>query len=139
MRVTKLIREYVEKVVCEKMPMPEEPAAMADLRKEFSALGEKLDKMCADAYEKFFRDHQGECAPYYCDDDINDIERIAAYVQKKASVSCGSNTITLAAKRAYDKARHEVTEKRRAAIENILVTLELGGNQADLDAMLANL
>lgn len=139
MRVTKLIREYVDKVVCEKMPMPEEPAIMTDLRKELETLTEKLEKVCADAYEKFFRDHQGECAPYYCDEDINDIERIVSYVRKKTNVGYGSNTITLAAKCAYDKARCEVRDKRRAAIENILVTLELGGNKADLDAMLANL
>lgn len=139
MRVTKLIREYVEKVVCEKMPMPAEPTGMTDLRKEWEALQDECAALCAERAVAFFTAHKGECAPYYCDDDLNDTERIANYLHKEVCVRFGSHTLTYAEKVAHDKARAEVGKARKEAIENILVTLELGGSKADLDAMLANL
>lgn len=139
MRVTKIIREYVEKVVCEKMPIPEEPQEVTELRKEFEALTDELKAMCAKAYIEFFRKHKGECAPYYCDKDLDDIDSIVKYLNNNAYANCGSNTITIAAVSAHKKAKDEVIKKRKATTEEILVTLELGGNKADLDAMLANL
>ena len=139
MRVTKLIREYVEKVVCEKMPMPAEPTGMTDLRKEWEALRNECTAICIERAVAFFTAHKGECAPYYCDDDLNDTERIANYLRKKVDVCFGSNTLTYAEKVAHDKARAEVHKARQEAIDNILVTLELGGSKADLDEMLANL
>jgi hypothetical protein len=87
----------------------------------------------------FFTAHKGECAPYYCDEDLNDTERIANYLRKEACVRFGSHTLTYAERVAYDKAKAEVGKARKEAIENILVTLELGGSKADLDAMLAKL
>ncbi len=139
MRVTKLIREYVENVVCEKMPMPAEPTGMTALREEWNVLIENLEQHAATVAIQFFTAHKGECAPYYCDDDLNDTERIANYIRRKVNVHFGSSTLTYAEKVAYDKARTEVGKARKEAIENILVTLELGGSKADLDAMLANL
>lgn len=139
MRVTKLIREYVEKVVCEKMPMPAEPTGMTALRKEWDTIIESLEQHAATVAIQFFTAHKGECAPYYCDEDLNDTERIANYLRKKVSVNFGSHTLTYAERVAYDKAKAEVSKARKEAIENILVTLELGGSKADLDAMLANL
>lgn len=139
MRVTKLIREYVEKVVCEKMPMPAEPTGMTDLRKEWETTIESLEHYATTVAIQFFAAHKGECAPYYCDEDLNDTERIANYLRKNVNVSFRSHLLTYAERVAYDKAKTEVGKARKEAIENILVTLELGGSKADLDAMLANL
>lgn len=139
MKVTKLIREYVERTVCEKMPMPAEPTEMTALRKEWDALREECIAICIERAAAFFTAHKGECAPYYHDDDLNDTEGIIAYIQKKTDVCFGSSTLTYAEKVAYDKARADVCKARRDAVDNILVTLELGGSKADLDEMLNNL
>ena len=136
MRVTKLIREYVENAVCERMPMPAEPECIATLKTEWDELNERITKMAVAEYMAFFMAHKGECAPYYCDDDFNDTDAIIRYVTKKTSVGCGSYTITFAARRAYDAERKAIGQKRKETINDILVSLELGANRAELEEML---
>lgn len=139
MRVTKLIREYVENAVCEKMPMPAEPECIAALKNEWDELNERITKMAVAEYMAFFAAHKGECAPYYCDDDFNDTDAISRYVAKKTDASCGSHTITFAARRAYDAERKAVGQKRKETINDILVSLELGANRAELEEMLSKI
>lgn len=136
MRVTKLIREYVENAVCERMPMPAEPECIATLKAEWDELNERITKMAVAEYMAFFTAHKGECAPYFCDDDFNDTDAISRYVAKKTDASCGSHTITFAARRAYDAERKAIGQKRKETINDILVSLELGANRAELEEML---
>ena len=139
MRVTKLIREYVENAVCEKMPMPAEPEGITALKAEWDELSEKVIAMVVAEYTAFFTAHKGECAPYYCDDDFNDIDAIIRYVAKKTSANCGSHSLSFAAKRAYENERKAVGAKRKETINDILVSLELGANRAELEEMLSKI
>ena len=140
MRVTKLIREYVENAVDEKIPLPAEPESITALNAEWDELNERIIKMAAAEYEAFFTAHKGECAPYYCDGDFNDIDSIIRYINKNAHASCGgSHTLSFAAKKAYEAERKAVREKRRETINEILVSLELGANRAELEEMLSKI
>ena len=139
MRVTKLIREYVENAVDEKIPLPAEPESISALKAEWDELNERIIKMAAAEYEAFFTAHKGECAPYYCNDDFNDIDAIGRYVAKKTSVCCGSCDLSFAAKKTYEAERRAVGKKRRETINDILVSLELGANRAELEEMLSKI
>ena len=139
MRVTKLIREYVENAVDEKIPLPAEPEGITTLKAEWDELNERLTEMVAAEYVAFFTAHTGECAPYYCDDDFNDIDAIGRYINKNARANCGSNTLSFAAKKTYEAERKAVGKKRRETINEILVSLELGANRAELEEMLSKI
>lgn len=139
MRVTKLIREYVENAVCEKMPMPAEPEGITALKTEWEELNDRIIKMAVAEYTAFFAAHKGECAPYYCDDDFNDTDAIGRYVAKKTNVGCGSCTLSFAAKKAYEMERKAIGQKRKETINDILVSLELGANRAELEEMLSKI
>ena len=139
MRVTKLIREYVENAVCEKMPMPTEPESIATLKTEWDELNERVTKMAVAEYTAFFATHKGECAPYYCDDDFDDTDAISRYVAKKTDVGCGSCSLSYAAKKAYNAECKVVGQKRKETINDILVSLELGANRAELEEMLSKI
>ena len=116
MRVTKLIREYVENAVDEKIPLPAEPEGITALKAKWDELNERITKMAIAEYEAFFTAHKGECAPYYCDDDFNDIDSIIRYSNKNAHANCGSNTLSFAAKKAYEPERRAVGQKRKETI-----------------------
>lgn len=139
MRVTKLIREYVENAVDERIPLPAEPDSIAALKTEWDELNERITKMVVAEYLAFFTAHKGECAPYYCDDDFNDIDAISRYINKNAHANCGSNTLSFAAKKPYEAERRAVGQKRRETINEILVSLELGANRAELEEMLSKI
>lgn len=139
MRVTKLIREYVENAVDEKIPLPAEPEGITALKAEWDELNERITKMAIAEYEAFFTAHKGECALYYCDDDFNDIDSIIRYINKNARANCGSNTLSFAAKKTYEAERRAVGKKRRETINEILVSLELGANRAELEEMLSKI
>ena len=139
MRVTKLIREYVENAVDEKIPLPAEPDSIAALKTEWDELNERITKMVVAEYLAFFTAHKGECAPYYCDDDFNDIDAISRYINKNTRANCGSNTLSFAVKKAYEAERKAVGKKRRETINEILVSLELGANRAELEEMLSKI
>ena len=140
MRVTKLIREYVEKSVCEKMPMPSEPENIAKLSKEWEDLKTCVREMALKEITAFFELHKGECIPYYCDDEgLVDFDVVAKYLNKKVDIGCGSNTLTHIERKNWEKACREMREKRRNTINDILVSLELGANRAELEEMLSKI
>ncbi len=137
MRVTKLIREYVEDAVAKRMPMPAEPESITTLKAEWDELNDRIIKMVVAEYMAFFITHKGECIPYRCDDDFNDIDTIGHYVAKHAYANCGSNTLSFAAKKTYETECKTIRQRRQEIVNNILLSLELGANRAELDAMLA--
>ena len=136
MRVTKLIREYVENAVDEKIPLPAEPEGITALKTEWDEFNERITKMAIAEYVAFFTAHKGECTPYYCDADFNDIDSIIRYINNNTRANCGSNTLSFAAKKAYEAERRAVGQKRKETINEILVSLELGANRAELEEML---
>ena len=132
MRVTKLIREYVEKTVSEKFDKQTSPEEIAykDLEKKLLTFREEVDeqvvKFTQTAIDNFL--------------SANDIP------EDVKKTICNREPITISY-HLYNtdidcKARAKRTERNKArdeAIENILLTLELGGTKADLDRMIAEL
>ena len=124
MRVTKIIREYVEKTVESKIPFGKPDAdykeAVAQMQAQRKLLNEQVT-----AYATSLIDAANATLP-------------EGFV---LSVACGDK-ITSTDYRAplreeSDKHRHEVREKRRKAIDTILVELELGATKADLERLIA--
>ena len=124
MRVTKIIREYVEKTVETKMPFGRPEAdyqeASAQMQEQRRLLNEQVT-----AYA------------------VSLVKEANATLQEGfiLSVACGDK-ITSTDYRAplrdeSDKHRREVREKRRKAIDTILVELELGATKADLERLIA--
>ena len=123
MRVTKLIREYVEKTITAKMPY-------GAPKEEYEAASKKLNDLGTEINEK--------------------VEAYAAQLIAEAQPSLPEgfklklsnfNTVnwTSYGSPMYDKSQahiDEVKKKRAAAIESILVELELGATKADLERLI---
>lgn len=122
MRVTKIIREYVEKTVTAKMPYgaPTE---------EYQAANKELNDLC-DRLEK-----QMEA---YADELLNGIDNLPEGFTIKRTNYCifsasSWNSPMHCASNAHQK---EIRNKRAAAIEQVLVELELGATKADLERLI---
>ena len=124
MRVTKIIREYVENTVEKKMPFGKPDAdqkeATAQMQEQRKLLNEQVT-----AYATSLIEAANATLP-------------EGYV---LSVACGdkiTSTDYRAPLREKGEAhRREVREKRRKAIDTILVELELGATKADLERLIA--
>lgn len=123
MRVTKLIREYVEKTITAKMPYGEpfqtykrEANALSDLR-------DQLEKQ-VDAYAKELLA------------SVDNLPEGFIITRSNSEVFYASswNSPMHIAANAEQK---RTCEKRRAAVENILLELELGATKADLERLIA--
>lgn len=122
MRVTKIIREYVEKTVNTKMPYG---APM----EEYLAADRKLNDLC-DRLEKQVEDYADELLASVSNlPEGFTIERTNKCIFSASSwnspMNCASN--------AHQK---EIRAKRAAAIERILLELELGATKADLERLI---
>nr|DAN04943.1 MAG TPA: hypothetical protein [Caudoviricetes sp.] len=134
MKVTKIVRDFVEEKVNEKYPLPVEPVEAIQL--ERSALGSCVAEALKAASETLTRKLR-ELGVVYpdgvarmevtCFNRLNDKdERI--YVDPIRPI-----------RDAYLEEKAEVEAKRTKAQKEILVSLELGGTKAELLEMLANL
>lgn len=130
MRVTKLIREYVEKRVNESYPK-----SVAELVWEEHS--KSINSAITEANEKVF-----EFAKKLAE-ELN-----AQYgFPSDSCLSACDHYNSIRNKYDYDaeiykafrKAKDERQQKIDEKIEEILLTLELGGSKADLDEMLANI
>ena len=122
MRVTKIIREYVEKTVTAKMPYG---APM----KEYQAASKELNDLC-DRLEK-----QVEA---YADELLNGIDNLPeGFTIKRTNyrifTTSSWNSPMYEASNAHER---EIRDKRAAAIERILLELELGATKADLERLI---
>jgi hypothetical protein len=135
MRVTKLIKDYVEKTVKEKMPTPEKP--VNTLQEEYNALIDSLEAYCRNSVKDFLRKHGGEFYFSYSGFGADEIEKQIAYADRKISLYY-PNVKTLA-EEDYEKLCKEMIKKRNATINEILVSLELGANRAELEEMLSKI
>ena len=130
MRVTRLIREYVEKKVRESYPK-----SVAELvyeehnRKIKDALTEVNEKVYE--YAKALAEELNAKYGFPADSSL----RVRDHYNSITNRYDYDSEIY----QAYHKARDERQTKIEEKIEEILLTLELGGSKADLDEMLANI
>lgn len=124
MRVTKLIREYVEKTVEKKMPFGKPDAdykeADAQMREQRNLLNEQVTAYATNLVEAANANlPEGFVLSVACGDKITSTDYKAPLREEG------------------EKHRREVREKRRKAIDTILVELELGATKADLERLIA--
>lgn len=130
MRVTKLIREYVEKKVNKSYPK-----SVAEL--VYEEHNRKINDAITEANEKVYEYAKALAeelnAKYGFPADSN-LQARNDYNAIKNKYDYDSEIY-----QAYRKAKDERKKKIETKIEEILITLELGGSKADLDEMLANI
>lgn len=134
MKVTKIVREFVEEEVNKKYPMPEpDKVGIAQLDNDINNIRERIKK---EAGEFIF--NKMKEAGVVIDEKMVSIRVIDWRYLDKNGVSYYNGTVnTLRA--AYEEVSNEVKAKRETALKNILVSLELGGTKKELMEMLANL
>ena len=124
MKVTKLIREYVEKTITAKMPYGKPIKAFEEAKKlmeEERAAAERDIK----AYAEMRLGNVNDRMP----------EDFKIYLTSSGIVySTYYNAPLGIAAREHER---EVQNKRREAIDNILLNLELGATKADLERLIA--
>lgn len=130
MRVTKLIREYVEKKVNENYPKTEAELMYEEHNHNISNAITEANEIVYEYAKKIAEELN---AKYGFPNDSK--LRPSDYYNAVSSRNDYDSEIY----RAYRKARDERQKKISEKIEEILLTLELGGSKADLDEMLANI
>ena len=136
MRVTKVIREYIEEKVAERLPYPEIPKGVEI--DEFYKFEDKLIEEVVGKYTTYITDNFDKIrvdARWGCGDKVNDILAVKECVKDRI---CKPHlTIFSVARKEYDKECKRIKEKREKAVKEITVSLELGGTKAELEEMLA--
>lgn len=123
MRVTRLIRDYVEKTITAKMPYGEPTATYKQHSKALNDLCSQLEEK-VDAYAQELLDSVGNLPE--------------GFVIKRSNYCIFNSSSYCSPMYDADQAhQREVREKRQAAIENILLELELGATKADLERLIA--
>ena len=127
MKVTKIVREYIEDSVSKKF----QPAI--DALKDKYALGEaeqteeavmtRIREAAKDLYREVM-------AGYYTPEDMESL------MDNWSVPRPHSYRVRFMLEKDYDEAKFALTKRRDDTIKNILITLELGGTKADLDRML---
>ena len=126
MRVTKIVREYIEesvsKAMSEKSTAEKEYDAFHnDIRQFIEQVEDEVKNMVNEAIENYRMTHN-------VPDDIKITQTDYTLIH------CGDWNSALRNEAAAMKRKRETARER--AVKDIIVTLELGGNKADLDAML---
>lgn len=134
MKVTKIVREFVEEEVNKKYPMPElDKAAAAQLDKDISIVKERIKK---EAGEFIF--NKMKEAGLQFEEGVISVDNVNWRYLNKDNVIYYTGTIN-AVRAAYEEVSNKVKTKRETALKDILVNLELGGTKKELMEMLANL
>ena len=125
MRVTKIIREYVEKTITAKMPYGDPSKKFNEARKRLNNICEELNKK-VESYATQLIEVANESQPV----------GFKLYLYNGYSLVCES---CYDAPLAIAAGEHEraIRKKREDAIERILVELELGATKADLERLIA--
>ena len=131
MRVTKLIREYVEETVSAipkfANPTPEEQeykALQSNLTDFQNSVDKEIDESVAEAIENFRITH-----------NLGADVKLEVSCHTKVSWSAYNSNLAYKAR----KAERERKEAKNNAIKEILVSLELGADRKELDEMLKKL
>ena len=134
MKVTKIVREFVEEEINKKYPMPEpDKVGMAQLDNDINNAKERIRK---EAGEFIF--NKMKEAGIVIDERMVSIKVVDWRYFDKNGVGYYNGTVN-ALRAAYEAVSNEVKAKRETALKNILVSLELGGTKKELMEMLANL
>ena len=137
MRVTKLIKEYIEERVSERYPLPEKKES--GIETAYAEMRERLNEAIKEEAEIFIKEWVDEI-DYVgwrssCRDDVDE-QKIKDFV---SAMHLDYDAITPKSKSEYEKAVNETKEKRRKAVRDIIIELEMGASKADLENLLANL
>lgn len=134
MKVTKIVRDFVEEKVNEKYPLPIEPVESVELeQKELACRVEEAMAAASDVLTTKLRELGVVYPAEITRMEVTSFNRI----DKK-----GNRTYTdyiRPIRDAYREEKAAVEAKRAKAQKEILVSLELGGTKAELLEMLANL
>lgn len=128
MRVTSTIKDYIREQVSAKFPTPKEVTDYNKYNEEKANFIKKYN----DRLSKYIKSLEKE---------MEEANTMKYLVSAGGSVSCGYRT----SQKENDlrTAKNNATVKRDMAIDkavnNIIVTLELGGNRADLDRMISEI
>lgn len=136
MRVTKVIREYIEEKVDERLPFPEKPQGIEI--DEFKNFEDKLVEEVVGKYATYITDNFDKIrvdARWGMGDKVNDILAVRDCVKDR--ISTPHLTVFSVARKEYDQECKRITEEREKAVKEITVSLELGGTRAELEEMLA--
>lgn len=135
MKVTKLIREYVEKSVAKAMPNKDE--GKDEIQVEYEALEKDVLDYAKKRIAEFAEKHKGNIRGYYSGFGYDEFEKEKEYLIGQIRVNTPSIRTKLSDE-IYEENKR-LAEARKNAIEDILINLELGGTKADLDKMIAEL
>ena len=136
MRVTKVIREYIEEKVAEKLPYPETPKEVEI--DEFYKFEEKLIEEVVGKYTTYITDNFDKVrvnARWGHSDEMNNILAVKECVKDR--ITKPHLPIFSVAREEYDQECKRIREERAKVIKEITVSLELGGTKAELEEMLA--
>lgn len=123
MRVTKLIREYVEKTINAKITYGEPTQTYKQHSKALTDLRDQLEEK-VDAYAQELLASIGNLPE--------------GFIIKRSSYCVFDSSSYRSPMYDADQAhQRQVREKRKEAIENILLELELGATKADLERLIA--
>ena len=134
MKVTKIVRDFVEEKVNEKYPLPVEPTEAIELERE--ELNKRVAEAMAAASEVLAAKLRELGIVYPA--TVARI-KISSFNRINNNNNCTYADYIRPIRDAYLEEKAEVEAKRAKAQKDILVSLELGGTKAELLEMLANL
>ena len=134
MKVTKIVRDFVEEKVNEKYPLPVEPKEAIELERE--ELNNRIAEAMAAASEVLAAKLRELGVVYPA--TVARI-KITSFNRINSNNNCTYADYIRPIRDAYLEEKAEVEAKRAKAQKDILVSLELGGTKAELLEMLANL
>lgn len=132
MRVTKTIREYIEKAVTEKVTKryeveAEEAKRQADILNEYT---EKAEQAAIAAAVAVYEEAKNK---------YEEIISLDVKEYKNLSLNGVRWAFDLNPSRPCSDYRSRMKKEINEKVQDIIVTLELGGNKADLDRMLSEI
>lgn len=133
MKVTKIVREFVEEEVNKKYPIPKLDKAAGQLDKDIDSIRERIKREAGEFIFKKMKE-----AGLQIDNRVASI-KIDAWRGLDENGDTCYNYIINNLREANRKLCDETKTKRETAMRNILVSLELGGTKKELMEMLANL
>lgn len=134
MKVTKIVRDFVEEKVNEKYPLPVEPKEAIELE------GKELNNRVAEAMaaaSEVLTAKLHELGVVYPATVAR--MKITSFNRVSDNGACTYADYIRPIRDAYREEKVKVEAKRAKAQKDILVSLELGGTKAELLEMLANL
>lgn len=134
MKVTKIVRDFVEEKVNEKYPLPVEPKEAIELERE--ELNNRVAEAMAAASEVLAAKLRELGIVYPA--TVARL-KITSFNRINSNNNCTYVDYIRPIRDAYLEEKAEVEAKRAKAQKDILVSLELGGTKAELLEMLANL